>query len=78
MRRRSWSDSATARLVRVAILALSSSGCAGASSSVCPPWPEAGPAVADELTRLPEAEFAALWDWMARLDVLRDQLAFCR
>jgi hypothetical protein len=61
---------------------LLSTGCAtGASDvprlSVCPPWPVAGPAVAAELGRLPEAEYPATWEWVGRLAVLRDQLAAC-
>lgn len=39
-----------------------------------PPWPIAGAAVAQELDYLPEKDFPALWEWLARLDKLRDQL----
>jgi hypothetical protein len=52
--------------------------CASAPPPPCPPWPVAGPAVASELVRLPEAQYPATWGWIARLDVLRDQLEICR
>ena len=55
------------------LLTLSASGCAKAGCD-CPPWPIAGPAVAKELDYLPEKEFPALYEWLARLDKLRDQL----
>lgn len=34
----------------------------------------AGAAVAQELDYLPEQDFPALWEWLARLEKLRDQL----
>jgi hypothetical protein len=34
--------------------------------------------VATELERLGEDEFPAFWEWMARLDKLRDQLETTR
>ena len=55
------------------LLTLSASGCAKARCD-CPPWPVAGAAVAQELDYLPEKDFPALWEWLARLDKLRDQL----
>lgn len=60
----------------VALAALSLSACAAVGSS-CPAWPVAGPEVADEMERLPEDQFPATWEWLGRLDVLRDQLEAC-
>ena len=59
--------------VLMLLLTLSASGCAKA---ICdsPPWPVAGAAVARELDYLPEKDFPALWEWLARLEKLRDQL----
>ena len=56
---------------------LCASGCAGAGFSGCPPWPAAGPSVADELETLPGKDYPALWQWLAALERLRDQLALC-
>ena len=63
-------------LVTIALL----NGCAGTVPfSACPPWPSAGPAVADEIERalVPPAAFPATWDWLDRLYRLKDQLAVC-
>lgn len=46
--------------------------------SLCPAWPVAGQAVADELAAVDPAELAATWEWIGRLDVLRRQLEECR
>jgi hypothetical protein len=60
------------------------SACATATSDApvspqaCPAWPPAGTQVATELERLGEDEFPAFWEWMARLDKLRDQLETTR
>ena len=55
------------------LLTLSVTACAKARCD-CPPWPVAGAAVAQELDYLPEKDFPALWEWLARLEKLRDQL----
>lgn len=61
-------------LPALALVALAlSSGCARVTSD-CPPWPEAGPAVAAEMDQVPEAGFESFWDWIDRLEDLRDQL----
>ena len=68
---------------RLGLIALATSfliGCATAGSKPsCPPWPVAGPAVADELERglAPAENYPATWMWLTRLDKLRDQLALC-
>ena len=66
--------------MRGLILCLLLCGCASPVATTCPPWPAAGPAVADELERAlsqPEA-WPAAWDWIDRLYKLKDQLAGCR
>lgn len=57
------------------------SGCATdsykqAPEIVTPQWPYAGAAVADELEKvcIPENKCPALWDWLGRLDKLKEQL----
>ena len=58
-------------------------GCATTTSS-CPPWPKAGPRVADELERTlneqgkPKPEWQDTWDWLQRLDKLEKQLKVCQ
>lgn len=59
------------------IAMISLGGCETATfnaSVICPPWPKAGPQVADELSRLPALDYPATWEWIARLEKLRDQL----
>lgn len=80
MRPSAWRGSATPRLLLLLIVASCCNGCAmaGSDPSLCPSWPVAGPAVADELARIDPAELAATWAWIGRLDRLRAQLEECR
>ena len=57
----------------ILLLLLCVTGCA---REICntPPWPIAGQTVAAELDFLPPTEFPALYEWLARLEKLRDQL----
>jgi hypothetical protein len=69
--------------ILIAILCLSGCGTAiseplPAMSCTAPAWPVAGPAVASEMERLPVDEFPATWDWFARLEKLKAQLAVMR
>ncbi len=69
-------------LVRVASLAISLSACGsltGNDPGVCPPWPEPGAAVADEIEdrMFPAEDYPAFWHWLDRLDILREQLETC-
>jgi len=69
-------------LVLVASLAISFSACGmvtGNDPGVCPPWPEPGAAVADEIEdrMFPAADHPAFWHWLDRLDILREQLETC-
>ena len=65
----------------LAALAIFLAGCGSAvfESGSCPTWPEAGPAVAEEVERgmMPADRFPAFWEWMGRVDKLRDQLLAC-
>jgi len=68
-------------LVLLAALAIFLTGCGAAvfEPGTCPTWPEAGPLVAEEIERgmLPADRFPAFWEWMGRVDKLRDQLLSC-
>jgi hypothetical protein len=72
------------RLARTLLATSFLTACATATSDAppppqaCPAWPVAGPQVAGELQHLGEDEFPAFWEWMARLDKLRDQLEVAR
>lgn len=68
-------------MLLAATLSLCLAGCAARSSDpAVPVWPVAGPAVAAELERAcaPQVACPALWDWIARLDVLKRQLDIAR
>lgn len=41
---------------------------------VLPEFPYAGPKVADELQHLSVEEYSALWEWIGRLNKLRQEL----
>ena len=47
--------------------------------SICPPWPPTGAVVADEIESrmMPAENYPAFWDWVDRLDILREQLKAC-
>ena len=66
-------------LVLLATLAIFLSACGSAAfeAGSCPTWPTAGPAVAEEMEAgaMPPDRFPAFWEWMGRLDKLRDQLS---
>ena len=68
-------------MLALADLAISLSGCGSAAfePDSCPTWPTAGPAVAEEMEAgaMPPDRFPAFWEWMGRLDKLRDQLSDC-
>ena len=68
-------------LALIATLAIFLGGCGSAAYAAgsCPAWPEAGPAVAEEVERgmMPADRFPAFCEWMGRVDKLRDQLLAC-
>lgn len=54
------------------------SSCTTVNSDYCPVWPTAGPAVAAELERVNYSEFPNSWEWIGRLNKLRQELELCR
>ena len=83
-----WRPKRGRRLIRrisplalIATLAIFLSACGSAAfeADSCPTWPAAGPAVAEEMKAgaMPPDRFPAFWEWMGRLDKLRDQLVAC-
>jgi hypothetical protein len=63
-------------LMLVALSCLSS--CTAVNSDNCPVWPTAGPTVAVELERVSYSEFPNSWEWIGRLNKLRQELELCR
>ena len=68
-------------LALIATLAIFLAGCGNAAfePGTCPTWPVAGATVAEEVERgmMPADRFPAFWEWMGRVDKLRDQLLEC-
>lgn len=46
----------------------------GTTASNAPVWPIAGPEVAEELEKLPENEYPALWEWLGRIAKYKEKL----
>lgn len=44
----------------------------------CPTYPIAGPTVATELITLDPAKYPATWEWLARINKLREELELCK
>lgn len=59
-----------------AMLCLSS--CAVETYSFCPVYPPAGPNVALELERLTAEDYPYTWEWIGRIDKLRQELQICK
>ncbi len=54
------------------------SSCAAAVySSSCPVYPVAGEKVAAELEKVGYSEFPNTWEWIGRIDKLRQELEVC-
>ena len=66
----------TASLILSAQLCLSS--CVRESYDFCPMYPIAGKKVAEELEKAELAEAANFWEWMGRVNKLREELELCR
>ena len=66
-------------LIVTLAISLSAFGSAAFEADSCSTWPTAGPAVAEEMEAgaMPPDRFPAFWEWMGRLDNLRDQLLAC-
>ena len=52
--------------------------CAQVNSDYCPVYPVAGAAVAAELEKASYSEFPNTWEWLGRIDKLRQELELCR
>ena len=44
----------------------------------CPVYPAAGPKVAEELEKIPYNGYENTWEWLARINKLRQELELCR
>ena len=62
--------------ILAAILFLSS--CTTANYDNCPRWPVAGEKVAQELEKADYSEFPNTWEWIGRLNKLREELELCK
>jgi len=63
-------------LMPVVMICLSS--CTTANYDYCPVYPVAGEKVAQELEKAPYLEFKNTWEWLGRLNKLRQELELCR
>lgn len=52
--------------------------CTTANYSNCPEYPVAGQKVADELKNAPYDEYPNTWEWIGRINKLRQELELCR
>ena len=52
--------------------------CATANCNSCPVYPVAGPKVAAELEQAAYQNFPHTWEWLGRIDKLRQELELCR
>ncbi len=63
-------------LMLTALLCLLS--CAPANCNLCPTYPVAGPKVAAELEHAGYDNYRHTWEWLGRIDKLRQELELCR
>ncbi len=54
------------------------SSCTAANYDNCPVYPVAGEKVARELEKASYADFQNTWEWLGRLNKLRQELAICQ
>ena len=54
------------------------SSCKMNSYNYCPIYPLAGKKVAEELTNIDYQHHPHTWDWIGRIDKLRQELELCR
>jgi len=52
--------------------------CAAVNYSFCPIYPLAGADVASELEHLSAEEYPDTWEWIGRIDKLRQELEICK
>ena len=60
----------------IGILCLSS--CTKVNYKICPTYPVAGPKVANELKMLDYDDFYNTWEWIGRINKLRQELELCK
>lgn len=62
----------------VFVLCIFLSCCSYTNASLCPRYPVAGKKVADELKNVPYDQAPNFWEWLGRIDKLRQELELCR
>lgn len=70
------------RLLFIVALILSAMGCSHQCVTVnyefCPVYPVAGLPVAQELEKVSAEEYPNTWEWIGRIDKLRQELEICK
>ncbi len=64
-------------LVRMLAVLSCLSSCATTNYNLCPQYPIAGEKVATELEKLPAQDMEATWEWLGRINKLRQELEIC-
>ena len=54
------------------------SSCTTTNYNLCPRYPIAGEKVASELEQIPAKDLEATWEWLGRINKLRQELEICR
>lgn len=54
------------------------SSCTTVCYNICPQYPVAGKSVAEELSALDEETYPKTWEWIGRINKLREELDICR
>ena len=69
----------TSRLFIVALMLLAVSCCRSSTRTLCncPIYPVGGTNVGKELSSLTYDEYPYLWEWLGRINKLRQELAIC-
>lgn len=65
-------------LVLMPIVLSCLSSCAATNYNLCPQYPVAGEKVASELEQIPAQNLEATWEWLGRINKLRQELEICR
>ena len=64
-------------LVLMPIVLSCLSSCATTNYNLCPQYPVAGEKVASELEQIPAQNLEATWEWLGRINKLRQELEIC-
>lgn len=51
--------------------------CTLTNYDICPVYPIAGEKVSEELKNIPHQGYENFWEWLARIDKLRQELEIC-